>query len=77
MESGKIPRREAEMPALVGFLASLHEKQDMNLQVQITQGVEMGRPSSLEVGAIKRNGKIESIYVAGRCVEMMRGELEV
>ena len=63
--------------ALVGLLASLRPERDLTLSLRIAQGVDMGRPSLLEAAADKRNGKITSLSIGGRCVIMMRGTLEL
>ena len=63
--------------ALGGLLATLRSEPDLKLAVRIGQGIDMGRPSLLEVSAEKNNGKIVSLSIGGRCVPMMRGALEV
>jgi trans-2,3-dihydro-3-hydroxyanthranilate isomerase len=63
--------------ALAGLLASLRPEPDLTLALRIGQGIDMGRPSLLEAGAEKKNGKITSLSIGGRCVPMMRGMLEV
>jgi trans-2,3-dihydro-3-hydroxyanthranilate isomerase len=63
--------------ALVGFLASLRSEADLTLQLRIAQGVEMGRPSLLEAIAEKRNGQVARMWIGGRCVAIMRGNLEL
>jgi trans-2,3-dihydro-3-hydroxyanthranilate isomerase len=63
--------------ALAGLLASLRPEPDLKLALRIAQGVDMGRPSLLEVAAEKRGGKIVGLSIGGRCVPMMRGVLEV
>jgi trans-2,3-dihydro-3-hydroxyanthranilate isomerase len=63
--------------ALGGLLASLRPEPDLKLALRIAQGVDMGRPSLLEVAAEKRGGKIVGLSIGGRCVPMMRGVLEV
>jgi len=63
--------------ALVGLLASLHAERDLTLNLRISQGVDMGRPSLLEAAAEKRGGKITGTSIGGRCVFVMRGTLEV
>jgi trans-2,3-dihydro-3-hydroxyanthranilate isomerase len=62
---------------LAGLLASLRPEADLKLHLRIGQGIDMGRPSLLEAGAEKRNGKITALSIGGRCVPMMRGVLEV
>ncbi len=57
--------------AIAGLFATLW---DGSLDIVIDQGIEMGRPSRLDVRLIREDRR-ESITVAGRCVPMMRGEL--
>lgn len=57
--------------AIAGLFATLWEG---GLDLVIDQGVEMGRPSRLEVRLI-RDGGGDRITLAGRCVPVMRGEL--
>jgi trans-2,3-dihydro-3-hydroxyanthranilate isomerase len=63
--------------ALVGLLASLRPERDVSLHLRIAQGVDMGRPSLLEAAAEKRDGKLASLSIGGRCAPMMRGTLEL
>jgi trans-2,3-dihydro-3-hydroxyanthranilate isomerase len=63
--------------ALAGLLASFRPEGDLKLHLRIGQGIDMGRPSLLEAGAEKRNGKITALSIGGRCVPMMRGTLAV
>jgi len=62
---------------LAGLLASLRPECDLALQLRISQGVDMGRPSLLEAAAEKRDGKLVAMSIGGRCVTMMRGTLEL
>jgi trans-2,3-dihydro-3-hydroxyanthranilate isomerase len=62
---------------LVGLLTRLRPESDLTLKLRISQGVDMGRPSLLEADAVKRDGKIASLSIGGRCVTMMRGTLEL
>lgn len=43
----------------------------------IDQGVEMGRPSALDVTVLVENGRPAGVRVAGSAVLVMRGELDV
>src|SRR5664279_3286968 len=43
----------------------------------IDQGVEMGRPSELDVTVLAENGAPSGVRVEGSAVLMMRGEMEV
>jgi trans-2,3-dihydro-3-hydroxyanthranilate isomerase len=44
---------------------------------RIAQGVEMGRPSLLEVAAEKRDGEVVEARVGGTSVMVSEGEIEV
>ncbi len=59
--------------ALTGLLASLET--DGTHSYRIAQGVEMGRPSRLDTTAVKIDGAVTEIRVAGRCVIMTKGTL--
>jgi trans-2,3-dihydro-3-hydroxyanthranilate isomerase len=63
--------------ALAGFLASLRPEPDIKLELRVAQGVDMGRPSLLEAVAEKQRGEVVAMWIGGRCVAMMRGQLEV
>jgi len=63
--------------ALAGFIASLRPELNLKLQLRIVQGVAMGRPSLLEAAAEKKAGRITGMWIGGRCVAVMRGNLEV
>jgi trans-2,3-dihydro-3-hydroxyanthranilate isomerase len=63
--------------ALGGFLASLKPAPALKLELRIAQGVDMGRPSLLEAAAEKKGGQITGMWIGGRCVHMMRGNLEL
>jgi trans-2,3-dihydro-3-hydroxyanthranilate isomerase len=63
--------------ALAGLLAGIDQRSDVTLQWRIAQGVEMGRHSLLEVTAVKENGKISAIRVAGASVLVSEGWIEV
>ncbi len=63
--------------ALVGLLASLRPERDLTLNLRISQGVDMGRPSLLEAMAEKKVDKITALSIGGRCVSMMRGTLQL
>jgi trans-2,3-dihydro-3-hydroxyanthranilate isomerase len=62
---------------LAGLLASLRPEPDLKLELHIGQGFDMGRPSSLQAVAEKRNGKVTGLSIGGCCVPMMRGTLEL
>jgi trans-2,3-dihydro-3-hydroxyanthranilate isomerase len=63
--------------ALAGLLAHLDPIQDGELRWRITQGVEMGRPSTLYTRAKKEAGRVVSAWVAGGCVLVASGTLNL
>ena len=63
--------------ALSALLVSLAPGEDVALHFEIEQGVEMGRPSLLIGGARKTAEGAVLATVAGSCVPVMRGTLEV
>ncbi|MBB6187728.1 PhzF family phenazine biosynthesis protein [Rhodanobacter sp. MP7CTX1] len=62
--------------ALAGLLASLDPATDGQFHFEVTQGVEMGRPSQLKLTAQKAGGVITA-QVGGACVSLMHGVLDV
>jgi trans-2,3-dihydro-3-hydroxyanthranilate isomerase len=63
--------------ALSALLVSLAPGEDVALHFEIEQGLEMGRPSLLIGGARKTAEGAVLATVAGNCVPVMRGTLEV
>ncbi len=61
--------------ALCAYLASLLPESDGELCFTVDQGVEMGRPSRIEVTVEKQGGQLGATHIGGTCVEMMRGRL--
>jgi len=61
----------ATLAALLLSLSGEHEA-----SFEVTQGVEMGRPSALSVRARRADGGIRA-SVGGRCVPVLRGEAEL
>jgi trans-2,3-dihydro-3-hydroxyanthranilate isomerase len=62
--------------ALAGLLASLDPATDGQFNFEVTQGVEMGRPSQLQLAARKAGGVITA-QVGGACVSVMHGVLDI
>jgi trans-2,3-dihydro-3-hydroxyanthranilate isomerase len=71
------PATGSAAAAFGGFLAHLAPESDLNLGLTIQQGVEMGRPSQIDVFVRKLAGTIERVEITGRCVDVMRGTIEV
>jgi trans-2,3-dihydro-3-hydroxyanthranilate isomerase len=63
--------------ALVALLTHLDEAADGAFRWRIAQGVEMGRPSVLEARTEKRDGAVEGVWIAGECVLVSEGSIEV
>lgn len=63
--------------ALSALLVSLAPGEDAALHFEIEQGVEMGRPSLLIGGARKTAEGGVTATIAGSCVPVMRGKLEI
>lgn len=60
---------------LAGFLAARAPERDATLRWTVMQGVEMGRPSRIEIEADKAGGSITAIRVGGRAVFVMAGSI--
>jgi trans-2,3-dihydro-3-hydroxyanthranilate isomerase len=71
------PATGSAAAAVGAYLASLDPKQDVIRSLAIAQGVEMGRPSMIDVDISKRGGVVESVRVAGRCVQVMQGRISI
>lgn len=63
--------------ALVGLLARLDKAADLDLELQVAQGTDMGRPSRLAVRAEKRAGQVAATFVGGTCVHVASGHLHL
>jgi trans-2,3-dihydro-3-hydroxyanthranilate isomerase len=70
---GEDPATGSAAVALVALHVSLAPAPDLELSLQIAQGVDMGRPSLLAARAVKRGGAVASAHVGGQGVEMMQG----
>ncbi|MGH7154666.1 MAG: PhzF family phenazine biosynthesis protein [Acetobacteraceae bacterium] len=63
--------------ALAALLTSLAPGVNVNLTYEIEQGIEMGRPSRIIASARKTGEGPVSASIAGDCVPVMRGWLEL
>lgn len=71
------PATGAGATALGGYLGSRDPRTDGTLQWIIEQGIEMGRPSKLEVKTDKENDQITAIRVGGSCVMVSEGLINI
>jgi trans-2,3-dihydro-3-hydroxyanthranilate isomerase len=62
---------------LGNLLASLNDELDTTLEWNVAQGIEMRRPSKLQVIAERRKGEIVEVRVAGSAVVACRGQIDV
>ncbi len=63
--------------ALAGLLAQCDPEPTGELRWRVAQGVEMGRPSVLELRAVKQGGALRSTHVGGTCALFAEGELHL
>lgn len=71
------PATGSASAALGALLALLRPEPAGVFAIEIAQGVEMGRPSLIRVTARKEEGTVGEVLIAGRCVPVMRGTVEV
>jgi trans-2,3-dihydro-3-hydroxyanthranilate isomerase len=62
---------------LAGYLAARSAQKDGTLRWTVDQGVEMGRPSRIEIEADKSAGAVTAIRVGGNAVMMTEGSLTI
>jgi trans-2,3-dihydro-3-hydroxyanthranilate isomerase len=74
---GEDPATGSACAALAGFLALRSEKRDGTLRWTVDQGVEMGRPSKLELEVEMKRGQLASIKVGGDSVLVSSGTLHL
>lgn len=71
------PATGSACAAFAGYLASRDQRRDGTLRWVVEQGVEMGRPSLLEIEADKSGGAVTAVRVGGNSVLVSRGEFYV
>jgi trans-2,3-dihydro-3-hydroxyanthranilate isomerase len=59
--------------AVAAMLAEASPLREGDVKLRFLQGVDMGRPSLLVVRVRKEAGAAQSVYVGGRCVNVMEG----
>lgn len=71
------PATGAAAAALAGYLGTREAADDCTCLWTIEQGVEMGRPSRIELEADKSEGRIVAVRVGGAAVLVSEGTFEV
>jgi len=71
------PATGSASAALGGLMAALDPRPEMTIALSIEQGIEIGRPSSIEVKARKAAGAVADVIVAGTCVPVMTGTISI
>jgi len=71
------PATGSAAACLAGYLAMGEHEQEGTLRWTIDQGVEMGRPSRINVEADKSGGAVTAIRVGGSSVMIGEGELNI
>ena len=71
------PATGSAAAALAAYLVSRLPEADGDMTLLIEQGVDMGRPSRLQLAVHKAHGLVQRVSVGGDCVPVMRGELLV
>jgi trans-2,3-dihydro-3-hydroxyanthranilate isomerase len=71
------PATGAAASALAGYLGLRDKTRDGTLRWTIEQGIEMGRPSRIELACDKKAGKIAAVRVGGCSVMMSEGRMEI
>jgi trans-2,3-dihydro-3-hydroxyanthranilate isomerase len=71
------PATGAAAVAFAGLLGARDPRPEGTLAWTLLQGVELGRPSRLEIEAVKRGGEVVATRVGGAAVRVSSGEMEV
>jgi trans-2,3-dihydro-3-hydroxyanthranilate isomerase len=69
------PATGSAAAALAGYLAARESARDGTFRWVIAQGLEMGRPSRIEIEAEKQEGAVSAIRVGGSAVLVAKGTL--
>ncbi|MFC1840704.1 PhzF family phenazine biosynthesis protein [Thermodesulfobacteriota bacterium] len=63
--------------ALAAMLTHYKAEADGEFNWHITQGVEMNRPSVLDARTVKKAGNVTGVWIAGNCVMVSEGYIEI
>lgn len=70
------PATGAASAAFAGLIAAAGSYRDGEHAVRIEQGVEMGRPSLIELGLTMRDGKLDTATIGGNAIVVTEGTIE-
>ncbi len=71
------PATGSAAAALAGLLAARSQETDGTLRWTVEQGLEIGRPSIIEIEADKSGGEIVAVRVGGSAVMMSEGLMQI
>lgn len=71
------PATGSAAAALGGYLSAVDGREEASLNWRVEQGLEMGRPSLIEVGAERSGGRTTRVQVGGAAVPVIRGTMSV
>jgi trans-2,3-dihydro-3-hydroxyanthranilate isomerase len=71
------PATGSAAAALAGYVAPRDRRRDGLLSWRIEQGLEMGRPSIMQLEADVRDGEVTAVRVGGASVVMTEGRMEI
>ncbi len=71
------PATGSASAALGAYLSTLAPQVDATFNIDIDQGVEMGRPSKIGLQVSKRDGWPREVKISGHCAQVMRGHLQI
>ena len=63
--------------AVTALLAAADPRADLELKLDVHQGLEMGRPSLMKGEATKRGGQIVAARIGGPCVAVTQGRIRL
>ena len=69
------PATGSAAAAFAGWLGHHDPLQDGTISKTIAQGIEMGRPSRLEIEVDKQDGKVTAVRVSGSAVLISEGQI--
>lgn len=74
---GEDPATGSAAAALAAYLATRNNSASARFDWVVEQGVEMGRPSTLQLSADVRDGEVTGVHVAGKSVLVSEGTIAV